>query len=133
MAVAAASSVCCIICFWKANLIIIATAPVCSTFKPSAQFVHNRKKSRKFHIRNGAKQGYLLSLLFFNTWIFLDLILRKALTDRRGIQWGLNNPSEDHYIHMKMTYAWSRTPLMICRENFKGSHLSLTKLVFLKI
>jgi len=61
--------------------------------KSTCQVIHRNRKSESIPVRNGVKQGCVLSPLLFN--IILDTALSKANDTQRGIRWTLTDRLED--------------------------------------
>jgi len=61
--------------------------------KSTCQVIHRNRKSESIPVRNGVKQGCVLSPLLFN--IVLDTALGKANDTQRGIRWTLTDRLED--------------------------------------
>ena len=61
--------------------------------KSTCQVIHRNRKSESILVRNGAKQGCVLSPLLFN--IVLDTALSKVNDTQRGIRWTLTDRLED--------------------------------------
>jgi len=61
--------------------------------KSTCQVIHRNWKSESIPMRNGVKQGCILSPLLFN--IVLDTALSKANDTQRGIRWTLTDRLED--------------------------------------